>query len=462
MTRALLFLLLAAVTVALVPSRAVRADENAEARILFEEGNRQLAAAMHQHGPRRHDGLEQALQSYVGSVRIVRSRNAVFNCAAVLQELGRLEEAYDYYREYLLMPDVGDSDRAEAQARLAVITPLLAIVEVNSTPSGAEVRVDRRDLAPRGRTPLAFAVPAGDHVLHIDVAGYAHAEAMVSPHTGETTRIVRELAPLPVHVRVLAPAGAHVSIDGTAGDTQDLAPGVHTARGELDGQPPFERRFEVLAGAEPMAVELDATTAGVVEGRGRLVVDANAAGRIVVDGRPIVTGARTATLDLGTGQHALRVEGEGHLPYEGMLDIVDGRTTHAHIALGRDPTTLRHMGAWPWLALITTGIAGAVFVGATVNSFQRHDAYELARTTYLGSRSSQNYGDLSTATSNLNSANSVADGMFVVTLLLAGLTTLFFFLDESAGPPTHGDVEVDGAAPPQPAASIATPGGIAW
>lgn len=434
------FAVLLALIASVAPS-AARADANAEARVLFEEGNRRLAAAMHQRGARRHAGLEDALESYVASLRIVRSRNAIFNAGSTLQELGRVDEAYDYYREYLALPDVTGQDRADAEARVAAITPQLAIVDVAATVP-AEVRVDRRDLAPRGTTPLTFAVPAGAHTLFFSARGFRDMQMQIQSTLGATAEVRAQLEPSPIAVHVLAPPGVAVQIDGTPGESATLPPGVHVAR---VGQ--TERRFELRPGDAPMTIDLSgiASTSGG-GGEGRLVVTANVDSRILVDGRAVAT-ARTTTLQLPTGSHPLRLESPGRLPYEGMLDVREGGTTRAAIDLGRDPVSVRHMGAWPWVSLIVTGLVAAGAIGATVGAFRAHDAYLAARSAYIAIPQGDPLqgGAFTTyvnAFDDLNTKNTSADGLWIVTAIFAGLTTLLFLLDESDGPPTHGNVTV--------------------
>ena len=156
------------VAVGVAPAAAVlapvtaQADANAEARVFFERGNRQLAEALGRRGARRTRGLEEALGSYVSSLRIVRSRNAVFNAGVTLQELGRTAEAFGYFIEYRAMAGLSDAERAEVGQRIEAMRPQLALLAIDATPS-AEVRLDRRDLAVLGTTPLEVAVAAGEH-----------------------------------------------------------------------------------------------------------------------------------------------------------------------------------------------------------------------------------------------------------------------------------------------------------
>ena len=133
---------------------AQASDVNAEARVFFDRGNELFEQAGRARGRRQRRLLEEALQSYVSALRIVRSRNALFNAAVVLEQLERADEAFAYYREYLAIPGLTDDERAQGETRLDGIRPLIAVIDIASTPiAGVQVFVDRLDLAARGETP---------------------------------------------------------------------------------------------------------------------------------------------------------------------------------------------------------------------------------------------------------------------------------------------------------------------
>src|SRR5690606_6726633 len=78
------------------PARA----QAGEARVLFERGNQHLAAGLRGRGARRDRELQEALDAYLGVLRLgARTRNVVFNLGLVCQELGRANDAYNFYSE---------------------------------------------------------------------------------------------------------------------------------------------------------------------------------------------------------------------------------------------------------------------------------------------------------------------------------------------------------------------------
>lgn len=176
---------------------------NAEARVYFEEGNRLFEQANRSRGAQRTGLLQRSLEAYVDSLQIVRSRNALFNAAIVLGELGRNDEAFNYFSEYLLIEGLSEADRENASARQDALRADVAVLRVTSEPDGSLLWIDRKDLAPRGETPIELALPPGEHRAFIEKEGYEPVERAETMVRGETTEL--ELTLLPVVVEPLVP-----------------------------------------------------------------------------------------------------------------------------------------------------------------------------------------------------------------------------------------------------------------
>lgn len=174
------------------------ASENAEARVYFEEGNRLYMEAHRARGSERAALLQQALGAYVDSLQIVRSRNALFNAAVVLGELGRDPESFNYLTEYLRIEGLSTQERNEAIARRDALRPDVAVLHVDTQPEGALVWIDRKDLAPRGESPLELALPDGEHRLFVEKEGYLPVERTVTVVRGRTVTNDTALSALPV------------------------------------------------------------------------------------------------------------------------------------------------------------------------------------------------------------------------------------------------------------------------
>lgn len=175
-------------------------SENAEARVYFQEGNRLYEQASEARGAQRTALLQRSLEAYVDSLRIVRSRNSLFNAAIVLGELGRNDESFNYFGEYLRIEGLSSEDREEATRRHDELRPEVAVLEVTTEPAGALVWVDRKDLAARGETPIELALPPGKHTLFIEKDGYSSVEQTLKAVRGETVGAALTLLPLPVEV----------------------------------------------------------------------------------------------------------------------------------------------------------------------------------------------------------------------------------------------------------------------
>lgn len=178
--------------------------ENAEARVYFEEGNRLFEQANRARAAQRTELLQRSLEAYVDSLRIVRSRNALFNAAIVLGELGRSAEAFNYFSEYLAIEGLSEADRENAAARRDALRSDVAVLQVDSEPEGALLWVDRKDLAPRGVTPIELALPPGEHRAFVEKDGFEPVERTQTMVRGVTT--VLSLALLPVAIEPVEPA----------------------------------------------------------------------------------------------------------------------------------------------------------------------------------------------------------------------------------------------------------------
>ncbi|MFZ1863136.1 MAG: PEGA domain-containing protein, partial [Polyangiales bacterium] len=177
--------------------------ENAEARVYFEEGNRLYTEASQAPEAQRTVLLQRALGAYVDRLRIVRSRNALFNAAIVLGELARYDEAFNYFTEYLQVEGLSLRDREEAVRRRDALRPEIAVLQVHTRPEGALLWIDRKDLAPRGETPIELALPEGEHRLFLEKQGYLPLEHTETAVRGQT--VVAELALSPLPVEALPP-----------------------------------------------------------------------------------------------------------------------------------------------------------------------------------------------------------------------------------------------------------------
>jgi hypothetical protein len=342
----------------LTQTPSIASAQQEEASLLFERGNQHLARGLRARGRARERELGQALDAYLGVLRLgARTRNVVFNVALTLTELGRDDEAFNYFSEYLHAFDLSAEDRAEGERRIDALRPRVAVLHIESTPEGAEVRLDRRDLPVRGATPLELAVAAGPHRVFATREGYAEASASATATLGASARVELTLAPSPIDVQVIAPAIGTLTLDGEpieAGHHVPVAPGSHVVRLEVPNAPPIERRFEVAPGADPLALELSAPAAATSP---ELAIAIDTPAEIFVDSVRAAQG-ENVELPVQPGPHVIRVVAPRHttLVHRVTLGVGDRLALRVHLGRRADATGLD-------AARTTFGVLSAVGLG---------------------------------------------------------------------------------------------------
>jgi outer membrane receptor for ferrienterochelin and colicins len=359
-------LLLLFVVAALPPPASAQTEE---AEVLFARGNRALERSQRLRGVARTRALEEALDAYAACLRIVRSRNVLFNLAVTLEQLDRPMDAFNAYSDYLAIEGLSEDQREAGVGRRDALRARVAVLAVDSDPRGAEVRVDRADLPVEGHTPVEIAVPPGPHRLLLTLDAHEATAGVGEAVLGARRAVRVTLAPSPVAVQILAPSGFPLLLDGApfeAGRSAPLAPGPHVARLEVPGRPPVERAFEVPVGSPPMVIELDGpTTPG--DAFVRLIVDTDA--DVLVDGNRVGMGS-ALVLDVPPGSHDLRLVAPGRGAVATPLELAPGETVALRATLGElpDATTLdlfRGLSTTvSLLALATAGVAGSFALAA--------------------------------------------------------------------------------------------------
>ncbi|MCS6798735.1 MAG: PEGA domain-containing protein [Myxococcota bacterium] len=361
-------------------SSPARADVNAEARLYFERGNETLAQALRARGTRRRALLEEALASFVQSLRIVRSRNAVFNAGVTLEALDRPTEAFNYYSEYLAMPDLSEDERIEGSRRREALRPRVAVAAVETEPPGAEVRVDRLDLAPVGRTPLEVALPEGERTFFFAAPDHQPAQQSARLAVGARVQVRVRLEPIPRPV-------------------------------EPEPEPPPQP--ESPTPPQPATLR----------------VSANVPFRIAVDGHwynatELDPGPDGLAIRIRPGHRTVTVTARGYGEARTSLDAEAGRTLYLEATLRplrRDET--RH-GGWPTAGWVATGVSGLVATVLGIRAIVLND--DFAERAQRGDDSRE---ALEALADDVESANLVADVFWGLTAAL-GATSLWLTLTD--------------------------------
>jgi outer membrane receptor for ferrienterochelin and colicins len=279
-----------------------------------------------------------AVEHLLASNRLVPNRNVVYNLARAYERLGRLESAWRQYDAYVQL-ETDPARRAEGVAARDRLAGKVALLYVDSYPSGATVYVDRLELGARGTTPLVMALPSGEHSVFVAAEGYHAVEAQSAQLTAGT-RVTTgfKLSPVLGTLRVSGTPGAEVRVDDPDADAFVLVPaegaaeveappGPHTLYVRASGRRDAEFAVTVVAEA------VTSLTANLAQLTGTLVVDAPEKGALIeVDGR--AAGFTPAVLnDLPAGRHHVVVTLSGFRPSEADVIIEVDKSVSLESAL---------------------------------------------------------------------------------------------------------------------------------
>jgi outer membrane receptor protein involved in Fe transport len=298
----------------LAPSPA-RADGLAdEAELHF-----QLGAGAYQ----RSD-FTSALEHFLLSNRLVPNRRVVYNIARSFEQLRQFADAHRYYVDAL----VGETDEdviRNIKAAVDRIAPNVAVLDVVTTPPGATIYIDRRDLGSRGRAPRPLAVQPGKYRVIAELEGYEPATSdAIDAKLGSAQKVTLTLKRIvgTVRVAVEGAGAAVVRVDDeraapacTAPCDLELPPGQHQLHFTREGYQAVPRQVTVAAGKTTLV------TAGLSPVTGSLVIDADEQGaQITIDGRTV--GFTPAVVpNVPAGKRRLRVSLRGFAPFEREVDV---------------------------------------------------------------------------------------------------------------------------------------------
>lgn len=301
---------------AFLGARICRADGLAdEAELLF-----QIGLEAYQRGD-----YKAALQSFLHSNRLVPNKNVIFNIALVFESTQRYADAYRYYVDALQ----GESDpavRKEITEAVARVSPSVAVLRIETSPPGATIYIDRKELGSRGTAPRPLALPPDRYKIIAELAGYEPAEVSgVEAKLGSERHVEIALKRIVGAVRVQltgAPA-AEVRVDDenaaptcTAPCQVELSPGLHTLFFRREGYQ--AARQQVLVVARENAV----VTAALSPLVGSLAVTSDERDASVeVDGR-LMGFTPTVISSVAAGRRRVRVTLRGFMPVEREIDIV--------------------------------------------------------------------------------------------------------------------------------------------
>lgn len=164
----------------------------------------------------------QALAAFERSYALYAHPETLFNIAGARQKLGQLVAASEAYRSYLRNPATASDTtrRAQAEARLAEITPEIARVgiRVEGLVEGDVLRLDDRELS-RAALDADLPIDPGQHRLRLLAGSEVVGETEFAIHARERIEVLlrRDVDAKPVVVAAPTPrATAAAAMDDSA------------------------------------------------------------------------------------------------------------------------------------------------------------------------------------------------------------------------------------------------------
>ncbi len=310
---------------------AAFADNTAdEADVAFELGNRAYAK-------RDYDG---ALASYFLSYRLVPNRNVLFNIARCYEALDRNDEAYRYWNDLAVDESFHERDKQDVRAALTRLRPKVALVTLTSTPPGAELFLDRKDLGSRGKTPLTIAVPPGPHTLLLELEGHRAANVKLTAARGREAKQQVELSRVVGTVQLKGtPEGAVIRASADGAELGRLPATIELPPGQrvlLVQSPGFLTQQVLVDVKGDLTTTAEVTLAEQAKATGKIVVTSNRDASLVrVDGRDY--GFTPTVLTLPIGDYEVEVTNEDVTPQVQRVTVVEDTETRVTAELRYAP-----------------------------------------------------------------------------------------------------------------------------
>jgi outer membrane receptor protein involved in Fe transport len=304
-------LLVAVLTASASP---VRADGEAdEAELHFQRGAESY----------RRGDYTDALEHFLASNRLSPNRNVQFNVARAFEQLNRFPEAYRYYVG-ALEGETDASIKKEVEAAITRVAPRVAVVEVSTTPPGATIYLDRKDLGSVGTSPDRLGVPGGAYTIIAELPGYEVARSeRLKVSVGSRTPVKLALVRIVGKVKVEGQDGLEVHVGDEAAPPTcttpcdfDLPPGTHVLYfTSVEAVSIAPRQVQVVA------KKTVSVTASVEKLTGSVLVSADEPNALVeIDGKPM--GFTPAVIPAVTvGKRRVRVSLRGYRSYEAEVNV---------------------------------------------------------------------------------------------------------------------------------------------
>ena len=213
---------------------------------------------------------EGAIEEFRAAFDIKASAAPLYNIAKSYENMGRWEEAADYFQQYLDL-DPNASDRANVEALIKEmqrrIRDRFKELSISSDPPGAEIYIDDRTTGLQGQTNFRMKLEPGPHTLYLDLNGYEPVKRDFVMPQDDNLSLDFKLKPLENVGYLLinvSEEGARIFIDGAIvglspyTQKKALEAGVHQVQVEKVGYERWTGEVEILRDQEvPLAISLD-------------------------------------------------------------------------------------------------------------------------------------------------------------------------------------------------------------
>ena len=397
-------------------SVTARADTASEAELQYE-----LGTLLYKQGK-----YMEAVDRFVASNRLVANASVVFNVAQTFAFLKRPIDAYNWYSTYLsfeLPPD----KRALGEAEQNKLAPRLAILDVTTDPSGAEIVVDRLELGSVGTSPRKIAVEPGTHRLIAQIANHKDGTLAVEAVRGKISEAKLTLAPIIGTLLVRSePSNAEVrdeqrqQVLGRTPLRLELPVGELRLLLDLPGYVQ-QTRFVTVVESHDAQVEVKLVREAATVAT--LSVHGNAVGADVFLDRTRVGTTPLTMTGLEPGPRRIAITAAGRQPWSGTALFEAGAATRVDFNL-----TLPSERLGPALRVFGLGLGGSLLAGGAVTgafALEAHRDFDRDPSRKLSDR--------------VQHLNTAADILFTTGTLVLASTCVWYLLTPR---PAHSSANV--------------------
>ena len=404
----------------LLGAAPTKADTASEAQLQFELGAELYKQARY----------TEALERFIASHRLVPNANVVQNIVQTFEFLDRKVDAFNWNETYLaLVTDA--TQRSAGEKRRAKYAAEVAVVDVRTVPSGADLFVDREELGAVGTSPRRIAVKAGKRSILARLPKHDDARTSADAVVGQAAAVTLKLVP---HRGTLSvgtnPTGALVrsekdgqQLGRTPLDLQ-LPVGKYTLVVSLQGH---EEQTKSVSVENSRETRVSLSLPRIASQVSVLTVRGNVPGASVwLDG----TMQGVAPLTLPTvepGNRRVEVRADGHESWVGPVLLEPGSATRVDYDLV-DPRD-RPWPGWRWVGY---GAGGALFAAGAVTGL-------IAR----GTRSDFENEPSSATLDRLRAQNTAADVLMATGLVTVGVTAVWDLVLSGPRAESNGRVRIE-------------------